>query len=93
MYNLGDGVPMAVRNWAFEYLMKRFVTILLETKGVNEEPIFKNLEECLDYLIENPDSTKAVDDKLPLQEFSLGLILLCAFIIYQKESYLSERKH
>lgn len=93
MYNLGDGVPMAVRNWAFEYLMKRFVTLLLESKGVDEEPIFKNLEDCLDYLTENPDSTTSIDEKLPVHEFSLGLILLCAFIIHQKENLLSERKY
>ncbi|AQU82658.1 MULTISPECIES: hypothetical protein [unclassified Halomonas] len=93
MYNVGDGVPIAVRNWAFEHLMKRFVTVLMATKDIGERPIFKTLEECLDYIVENPDSTKAIDEKLPVHEFSLGLILLCAFIIHQKESCLSERKH
>jgi len=93
MYNLGTGVPMVVRNWAFEYLMKRFVTLLLESKGANEEPIFESLEECLDYLTDNPDSTKKIDEKLPVHEFSLGLILLCAFIIHQKEYLLSEKRN
>ena len=94
MYNLGDGVPVGINRWAIDVMFKIFSSNVLESmkdieKEIGESPI-KTPRDVLDYIADKPELLKPLEDRLPRFEFSLGLMLLCAILIHERDSVLKK---
>ncbi len=83
VYELGDGVPVAINRMALEVLVKDLVSRALDINLDDGRKAFETPIQVLDYLDENPNLIKPIDEKVFRMEFAIGLILLCALIIDQ----------
>ena len=64
-------------------MRRDLVYTALELELEDGKKIFESPIQGLDYLKENLDLFKPLDQKVSRTEFTIGLILLCALIIYQ----------
>ena len=97
MYNLGEGVPIGINRWALDFMMHTFIeNTLFNTRKLKDElgkVPFETPREVIDYIANKPDLLKPLEEKLPRYEFALGLIMLCAMIVFERDRAVKKKKH
>lgn len=92
LYELGQGIPVGLHQWSVELLMQSTIYNLLELKNpvsINDEPIFSEAKEVIEYIAKNPDKTKILDDCLPKYKLGLGAALICGIIFNGSNNAIS----
>jgi hypothetical protein len=73
-------------NKGFDLTINNFVSSALDLKlGNTDVPMFKNIEELIEYLKDNSDFNKKFEHQKVKVTFAIGIILICSSIIFFSE--------
>ena len=88
VYDLvGPNLSVDINRLANELMVRGLIDNVLELKHPldDNKPAFKNAGEVLDHLASKPELTKPLEDKRPHWELAIGITLLCATIIFDRD--------
>ncbi len=88
IFQLGDGVPVAINRTGLDMMMRNVVSHLLALRSpvAESEPLFRTPAEVVEYLAQHPG---LIDEKVEPNrlryELGIGVALICALIIYHRD--------
>ncbi|MGB2517622.1 hypothetical protein OLL83_000385 [Shewanella algae] len=84
---LGPGVDIGINRLTLDILMERTLSKLLELDHTINEgvPLFDGKREAVQYLSENGEVLKILEEQRPRWEFSIGVGMICGVILLHRE--------
>lgn len=88
---LGPGVDIGINRLTLDFLMERMLSKLLELDHpINEGvPLFDGKPEAVQYLSENGEVLKILEEQRPRWEFSIGVGMICGVILLHRDKISS----
>ncbi len=88
VYELGPDLPQGINRLACEMMVDWLMHTALQMKNPLDEnmPAFASPREVLDYLAAKPALMAPLEEKRPRWELALGVTLLCASIIFDRDA-------
>ena len=87
-YKIGPGVPVALNNWAVDFLMKNAIENCLNLSNPTIEEdrkLFNEPAEVIEHIRNHPELLKLLENKLPKWKLGLGTALLSGITHYGAE--------
>ncbi|TDY04202.1 hypothetical protein [Thiohalophilus thiocyanatoxydans] len=84
---IGPGVDVGINRMAVEAMMENMLTKLTNTENPIEEgkPLFEGKGEALEYLSQNGEVLKVLEEKRPRWELAIGVAIICGLILLYRD--------
>lgn len=88
---LGPGVDLGINRIALEAIMSNILSKLMDMPHPIDEgkPVFEGREEAIEYLSNNGEVLKVLDEQRPRWEFAIGVGVICGMILLYRDKILS----